>query len=66
MGGKSKQKETRSAAGRVIKTKRAKASEMEKNHRARIESLTFTLGLVIGMMAGLFVTMLMLVYIATK
>ena len=55
MGGESKQKETRSAA-----------AEMEKNLRARIESLTFTLGLVIGMMAGLFVTMLMLVYIATK
>ncbi len=66
MGGKSKQKETRSAAAGVIKTKRAEAAEMEKNLRARIESLTFTLGLVIGMMAGLFVTMLMLVYIATK
>ena len=66
MGRKSKQKETRNAAAGVIKTKRARASEMEKNLRARIESLTFTLGLVIGMMAGLFVTMLMLVYIATK
>lgn len=39
---------------------------MEKNLRERIESLTFTLGLVVGMMAGLFATMLMMLYIAMQ
>ena len=44
----------------------ARAAGHPEDQSKRIESLTFTLGLVIGMMAGLFATMVHMVYIATR